>query len=138
MPTHEADVRRTAIGHFRKLGAYVWEAEDHVFGIQLHGCNAGDHDLAILDALRAELRVIGMGNTNVTDDGLRCLLDMPFLHNVDLTNTAVTDAGLRLLGSIKTLEFVHVEGTQVTHQGILMLQHALPNCEIVCDYELDA
>jgi hypothetical protein len=77
--------------------------------------------------------VIGLERTQVSDNSLRQLMDMPKLDNVDLTNTSITDAGLEFLSKIKTLEYLHVEGTRVTANGISQVRSALPNCEVAWD-----
>ncbi|MCE9555579.1 MAG: hypothetical protein K8T91_19700 [Planctomycetes bacterium] len=128
-----AENRELALLHFRNLGAHfsMREVGGIVLGIQLRGRNVSDADLALLNAFRDELDIIGLEGTAITDRGLLYLSDLLKLDNVDLTNTTITDAGLRILSGISTLQYVHLDGTRVTAQGVAMLQEALPNCEIV-------
>jgi hypothetical protein len=127
--------RQTAIEHFQGIGVHLSIRQDSsaVFGIQCRNRSITDDSLFYLQAFREELTVIGLERTQVSDNGLRQLMDMPKLDNVDLTNTSITDAGLEFLSKIKTLEYLHVEGTRVTANGISQVRSALPNCEVAWD-----
>lgn len=130
------DDRESALEHFRSLDAHLSYREINgtpVLGVQLRNRLVSDADLYPLRALRDEIDVVGLAGTNVTDRGLRNLLDLPALDNVDLANTAITDEGLEILGNIKSLEYVHIDGTAVSERGVARLQRLLPNCEIVWD-----
>lgn len=127
--------RQSAIEHFQELGVHLSlrHGGSQVFGIQCRQRRISDDSFRHLQAFRGELTVIGLEGTQVSDDGLRHLTDLPKLDNDDLTNTGVTDAGLEILSTIKTLEYIHVEGTRVAINGILRVRSALPNCEAVWD-----
>lgn len=132
------DHRELALRHFDDLGAHLAHREidrTPVLGIQLRDRIVSDDDLIQLRHLRDVLDEIGLEGTQITEDGLLHLLDLPHLDNVDLARTAIGDAGLRILSRIKTLKYIHVEGTSVTAKGVAALQESLPECEVVWDAE---
>ena len=55
---------------------------------------------------------------------------MDQLQALDLGETKVTDAGLKQLKGLNQLEFLGLNRTQVTDEGVKHLQEALPKCDI--------
>jgi hypothetical protein len=55
---------------------------------------------------------------------------MPQLQWLYLDDTGITDAGLKHLVGLTRLQELDLHGTHVTDEGIAKLQEALPNCQI--------
>lgn len=87
----------------------------------------------MLEHLANEVDVIGLENTQVTDEGLKHLCCLSKLDNIDLANTAISDSGLEVLSSIKTLETLCVEGSPVTEEGVKRFEAAVPGCYVTWD-----
>lgn len=61
---------------------------------------------------------------------------MPKLTNLQLDSLQITDDGLKYLENMPQLEGLEINGTKVTTKGIDKLQRALPNCQIVWEWEI--
>ncbi|MCA8987262.1 MAG: hypothetical protein KDA78_06460 [Planctomycetaceae bacterium] len=61
--------------------------------LDLKNCGAGDTVLESLDEISDTLQILGIANSQVTDDGLRHLLDMKKLKFIDLRHTRRTESG---------------------------------------------
>jgi hypothetical protein len=70
-----------------------------------------------LAALKS-LTALNLGNTKVTDAGLKELAPLENLTTLGLKGTQVTDAGLKELAPLKNLTELHLSGTQVTDAGL--------------------
>src|SRR5262249_7203093 len=79
------------------------------------------------------LRTLGLGNTAVTDDGVRQLARIPTLWRLWIDNTGVTDATLAAFSSAVYLDKLDVRGTRVTLEGVAGLARRLPEIQIVAD-----
>ena len=55
----------------------------------------------------------------------------PVAFELDLGNTEVTDAGLKELAGLKSLQALVLSDTSVTDTGLKELQEALPSCQII-------
>lgn len=85
-------------------------------------------------AKRHSLQGLNLYETGVSDRGLRELVGMPHLANLELSgNPDVTDNGLVHLASIQSLKKLGLWGTGVTQAGVEKLQGALPDCAIGWD-----
>ena len=73
---------------------------------------------------------VNLGDTKVTDAGLKELKDLKQLTTLNLKFTGVTDAGLKELKDLKQLTTLYLGGTKVTDDGVADLQKALPGCKI--------
>ncbi|HJZ90549.1 MAG TPA: hypothetical protein VKE40_06720 [Gemmataceae bacterium] len=72
----------------------------------------------VLSAARLPgLKMIDLGETNVTDAGLKELARLPNLESVYLDKTAVTDAGLKELAGLERLAWLDLADTKVTGKG---------------------
>ena len=60
--------------------------------IQFAGTDIQDHDLGKLKTLRL-LTGLGLNHTQITDEGLRQLDDLPYLEYVETEGTAISEAG---------------------------------------------
>jgi hypothetical protein len=73
----------------------------------------------------------GLENTNITDDGLTHLVEIPNLAELSLDNTAVTDDGLKHLQGMRGRPIlIDVAGTDVTAEGAKRLHDAAPNIQV--------
>ena len=76
-----------------------------------------------------------MGQTHVSDAGLRHLANLPKLTVLDLSSTTISDEGLQHLNRLSQLRLLSLEDTQVTPAGIRTLQATLPDCRIVHSHD---
>ncbi len=114
------------------------EALKALTGLDLRGLGLGstqvtDNGLGHL-ADMDRLEWLRLGNTRVTDEGLRHLARLELLRRLDLRETSITDDGLSHLQRLSRLEFIDLYGTQATREGVAALQEALPACEIIPPY----
>jgi internalin A len=63
------------------------------------------------------VKMIDLGETKVTDAGLKELARLPNLESVYLDKTAVTDAGLKELAGLQRLAWLDLADTKVTARG---------------------
>jgi hypothetical protein len=68
-----------------------------------------------------------LGETAITDEGLKYLADLTELQSLEIRGTKVTNAGLKYLRGLRKLKILHVAGTAVTLSGIEELRRSLPN-----------
>src|SRR5262245_24633536 len=76
------------------------------------------------------LEQLWLGNTRVTDAGLVNLQRLSKLREVSLANTRVSDAGLVHLHGLTGLRQLSVRNTQVTPTGTAELRRLLPDLRI--------
>ena len=72
-----------------------------------------------------------MGETTITDEGVKHLSKLSRLEKLWLHDTKVTDEGLMHLTSLKQPRQLMVYNTSVSAEGYQRLQEKLPNCLIV-------
>lgn len=70
--------------------------------------------------------VLGLGNNQITDDGLRYIAGLTKLERLCLQNSQITDVGLQHLVGLKKLQDLWVTNTAVTKDGLAELREALP------------
>ncbi|WP_222435511.1 M56 family metallopeptidase [Allorhodopirellula solitaria] len=93
-----------------------------------HFTNKGLKHLQDMEQLK--MLVLGLGENEVNDDGLRFLSGLTNLERLGLQNSKVTDAGLRHLKSLKNLKELWLQGTDVTEAGLAELRQDLPKLEV--------
>jgi uncharacterized membrane protein/mono/diheme cytochrome c family protein len=98
--------------------------------------NFGDAQLTELAPIAAALRWLDLGETAVTDAGLRALAPMSELRRLHLDRTAVTDAGLAQLAPLIRLEAINLHATNVTDAGLVTLR-ALPRLRSLYLWQTD-
>jgi hypothetical protein len=69
-------------------------------------------------ATPAEVRYIGLGDSKVTDRGVRAVLNCTNATGVSLGQTGVTDETLRKLAAFTKLEYLTLDRTKVTAAGL--------------------
>jgi YHS domain-containing protein len=84
-----------------------------------------DDQLAELAPIAPALYWLDLGETGVTDAGLKPLAAMKNLRRLQLDRTAITDTGLAHLAPLSHLESLSLHSTKITDTGLLALR-ALP------------
>jgi formylglycine-generating enzyme required for sulfatase activity len=129
-----SDWLRSIVGNEIMLGF------DHLVHVNLVDSQVTDFELLHLQKL-AKLESLNLGNTQVTDDGLKKLCDkrkndagqevyfegLPKLESLNLGNTQVTDDGLEHLKELKTLVSLVLGNTKVTDDGLKTLRDTKKN-----------
>lgn len=64
------------------------------------------------------LRYLDFTNSNVTDEDLACLTELPAVFYLELDGTTISDAGLKRLSRIKHLDVLDLTGTRVTDASV--------------------
>jgi internalin A len=95
----------------------------------VHLPSFGDAELKHIEGL-ANLTELGLGCTQVTDDGLVHLERLTQLAELELTATQVSDAGLAHLKGLKGLNLLLLDGSDVSNAGVELLRQALPRLSI--------
>src|SRR5690606_17249827 len=62
---------------------------------------------------------LDLGNTAITDAGLRAVAGMPNLRSLKLDETGITDAGLFHLRSLNNLKTLNLVATNISDEGLL-------------------
>lgn len=65
--------------------------------------------------------VVNLRETAVTDEDLRCLLDLKAVQRLNLSDTLIGDTGLRHLKSLHGLKALDLNDTRVTNAGLAEL-----------------
>ena len=73
---------------------------------------------------------LNLYNTQITDDGLAHLKRLTKLRGLFLNDTNISDAGLIHLENLRSLRSLSLEDTKVTFEGVKKLQKALRDCDI--------
>jgi hypothetical protein len=74
---------------------------------------------------------VDLTKSAVENQDLALLTKIPNLKILDLGGTRVSDEGMQHLYAISSLEQVSVRRTAVTHEGIANLKKALPKVEVI-------
>jgi hypothetical protein len=99
-----------------------------------HRGQATDEVLAQL-APFAQLRDLTVEGSDVTDAGLALLARFQALRSLNLRRTRVSDACIPQLGRCQGLVRLDVSETRLSRLGVMSLQRALPETQIVSDFE---
>jgi Leucine-rich repeat (LRR) protein len=79
------------------------------------------------------LKCLSLDDTAISDSGLEHLKGLTNLNHLHLRNSALSGNGLEHLKGLTQLSQLNLRGTKVTYDGVVVLQKALPNCEIYHD-----
>jgi hypothetical protein len=99
------------------------------FDLSLGDTQVTDAGLKKIGQLK-NLSGLFLHGTKVTDDGLKDVSSLANLKDLWLDGTEVTDAGLKHLERLSALSHLSLEKTKVTKQGIHSFRKAIPKCEI--------
>jgi hypothetical protein len=78
----------------------------------------------------SHLNWLSLDKTNITDDGLIHLKGLNNLNSLWLDETKITDVGMEHIKGLPTLEELSLEGTQITDGGLRHLKE-LPNIQLL-------
>ena len=78
----------------------------------------------------SNFHILNLSGSGVTDDGLRSLLDLDYIDELELASTNVSDTGLQYIAQLKDLKHIDLSGTNVTPSGVAKLQAELPKCRM--------
>jgi hypothetical protein len=82
---------------------------------------ATDEKMRVLGDFPTIVRLRIFGGSDLTDDGLQYLKNMPNLAVIEIKSNVVTVAGLKHLCGMKSLKAVHVLSPEVTEEGLAEL-----------------
>jgi Leucine-rich repeat (LRR) protein len=92
-------------------------APGRAFGLALGNTRITDAGLKELAGLK-NLRWLVLRDTQITDAGLKELAGLQNLQRLDLGFTRITDAGLKELAGLKNLQWLNLWGTRITDAGL--------------------
>ena len=103
---------------------------EKVTGLALGDTNITDAGLKEVAKLQ-NLGALDLCNTQITDAGLKEVAKLQNLTELWLVSTEITNAGLKDLAKLQNLEGLGLSDTLITEAGIAELKKALPNCAII-------
>jgi uncharacterized membrane protein/mono/diheme cytochrome c family protein len=83
---------------------------------------AADSIAKLLEPLQKQLVWLNLGNTSMTDSGMKIIAKLNNLTRLYLNNTAITDHGLLQLKAAKQLRYVNLVNTKITAKGLTSLK----------------
>jgi hypothetical protein len=122
MSISEAD--EDDLASLRKLGLLVHPAAKDQAFIEVNAVNAhglADKELSELSSIQDQIVRLKLGQTQLTDNFMSQISDMPLLIQLDLDHTQVGDKGLTALENLKYLESVNLYATKVSDAGLMSL-----------------
>lgn len=101
-------------------GEDLFSLEDSVSvtNLTLSGCPVSDRGLEAIARRLPQLKILGLSQTEITDEGLRHLSHLEDLYQITLYKTKVTDAGLQHLGTLDRLAYLTLTDTEVSDEGL--------------------
>jgi len=122
LPQPREGAQEKAVNAIRGLGGQI------IMGAELPGCLVDLGDTKITDAGLKELKELkslqglDLRGTNITDAGLKELKELQRLRWLDLGGTNITDVGLKELKELKGLLELNLRGTKITDAGLKELK----------------
>ena len=114
--------------HVRAIGGRVgWQALT-IFAVDLRGTKCTDEDLDLIVGLGA-IRYLELGDTAISDAGVRKIATRKSLTRLTLDGTNVTDASLNYLRDLELLQYLSVRRTRVTATGVKELSRTASRFE---------
>ncbi len=90
-----------------------------------------EHALRVLSELK-ELRVLKLGHSNISGEGLRALSTLSQVEKLGLEGCArIDDRAVTELAKWKRLRYVDLQETQVTEKGVKALQTLMPGSRVL-------
>ncbi len=77
--------------------------------------------LAYLEPLSEQLVELNLGRTDVTDEGIAVVSNLPHLQRLYLNNTAITNRGAQHLADLKYLTYLNMYDTQINDSAMINL-----------------
>ncbi|MFT5523752.1 MAG: hypothetical protein ACI9HK_001700 [Pirellulaceae bacterium] len=106
----------------------------HIQRLRLSGCGIDDEKLAFI-ANNTRLRSLELShNRAITDAGLKSIIRMRGLEELEIHATEITNAGLAHIEGMTKLKRVRIDQTKTTVAGREKLSKALPNCRITLEH----
>lgn len=93
-----------------------------------------DEALSKLEPIATNIIELEIGFSDVTDDGLAAVANMPNLEKLYLQKTSVTDEGIAHVAGLTQLRYLNLYGTQVTDDALDILVD-LPNLKSLFVWE---
>ncbi len=81
-----------------------------------------NNDLQLIAQLSKQLVSLKLSGTNITDDGLKTIVQCSNLIKLFLDNTPITDEGLKNIISLINLRYLNLVNTKVSAKGISQLK----------------
>ncbi|QRR02970.1 c-type cytochrome domain-containing protein [Dyadobacter sandarakinus] len=110
-----------AIEALRKAGLIVNTLSQDQNLLEVSAVNApgfSDAQAALLTALAEQITWLKLGDTKITDQGLKEIAKLKNLSKLHLEHTGVTDAGMASLRDLPYLEYMNVVDTKVGDEGL--------------------
>lgn len=96
-----------------------------------------DQDLKDLLKIKDNIVQLKLGNTAVTDQGLKMMSEFPNLMKLHLENTKITDLGLTHLNGHPALSYINLFAVPVTDKGLEKL-NKMPKLKQIYAYQTKA
>jgi hypothetical protein len=126
IPEAEAGaLSENAVGALEAIGVKVMPVAAQNGYVLVNAINAtgfSDKEAELLLPLKSNITWLKLSNTQISDEALKTIAQLPGLTRLQLENTAVTDAGLQILAECKSLMYLNLVGTKVTAKGLQALQ----------------
>lgn len=81
----------------------------------------------------ADIVVVSLARTGVTDENLSLFRDFPFVQTLDLSHTGVGDAGLAHLTGLRSLEELIVVDTKVSTPALEAFRRDNPSVKVTTE-----
>lgn len=114
-----------AIEALKKTGAVVLPLGQNTNFISVNFINVpktGAKELALLKALAQQIVSLRLSSTNVSDQDLKSMVELPHLCKLFLDGTQIGDVSLASLKSLKHLSYLNLVGTKVSKVGLAQLE----------------
>ena len=84
--------------------------------------NAIDDTAITSDQFRLDVVRLSLENTQVTDQSLEVIFQMPKLEELDMSNCPITDLGIKKLVGNRTIRTLWLSGTKITDESLKILE----------------
>ncbi|UZJ63812.1 hypothetical protein OKW96_15475 [Sphingobacterium sp. KU25419] len=96
-----------------------------------------DQDLKDLLKIKDNIVQLKLGNTVITDQGLKMITEFPNLMKLHLENTKITDVGIGYLNGHPALSYINLFAVPVTDKGLEKL-NKMPKLKQIYAYQTKA
>lgn len=101
-----------------------------LIGLDVSGSKITDRGLLDLPSQRANLRMLDLSFTKVSDAGLKPITELEELRHLSLMDCHVTDHGSESLARLSRVREIYLSKTDVSANAAERLQRSLPACRI--------